>query len=265
MERLMLKEIYDFEILSCGKGFGSKERPALIAALSGTIQAVAGKEIFALNSEEALLIPPHTFFAVVEPKKEASFLSLSFEAEGFSLEEAALHHVSSQLIESIARPLQKAERYPLLELLLLRSAREDAIAPLKRSGSPALFFEAVGRMEQNLLNAPSVETLAEELGISLSKLKRIFARFSGMGAHEYLTDRRIALAKQYLREGRSVTETAALCGFANQAYFSAAFKKMVGCSPKEYLPKPAPESTPRPRAKKPAAPKRKTDMPSYLL
>lgn len=268
MERLNLIEIYDGAIHSEGRGFGSKESISLIAPLSGALLTTVGDQLFALHPGEALLIPPHTFFAVLEPKKEAAFLSLSFEAENFSLEEASLRPLGKELPESLARSLEEEERYPLLTLLLLGFLKTAPLSPFKKSGDAILFFEAAERLEKDLLNAPSAEALAEEMGLSLSKLKRLFARFAGMGAHEYLTDRRIALAKQYLKEGRSVTETADLCGFANQAYFSAAFKKNVGRSPKEYLAKPIAEKTvkpPKPRAKKAEKPQKKSDMPSYLL
>lgn len=265
MERMQVKEIYDAELLTKGRGYGARERYSIVAALAGTIQAVAGEEIFAVHAGELLLLPPHTFFAVVEPKKEASFLFLSFEAEPLSLEEPTLRPIPAPLAERLAASRLQPERYPLLELLLLDALKEAPMAPLHKSGSAALFFEAAAKLEQDLLNPPSVEALADALDLSLSKLKRIFARYAGMGAHEYLADRRISLAKQCLAEGRSVTETAALCGYANQAYFSAAFKKMVGCSPKEYLPKEPSKKAPQKKNSPPKKAKKKADMPSYLL
>ena len=52
--------------------------------------------------------------------------------------------------------------------------------------------------------------------------------------HEYYTFLKIALAKELLRQGETVTATARNTGFANQAYFSAAFKRVMGITPKEY-------------------------------
>ena len=48
-------------------------------------------------------------------------------------------------------------------------------------------------------------------------------------------DLKIEYAKELLSAGHSVTQTAALAGFANQAYFSAAFKRITGRLPKEYF------------------------------
>ena len=64
-----------------------------------------------------------------------------------------------------------------------------------------------------------------------------------MGVHEYFTLLKITNAKSLLKSGESVTKTAEICGFANQAYFSAAFKRVTGLSPKEYAPQR--EKTPR--------------------
>jgi AraC-like DNA-binding protein len=75
-------------------------------------------------------------------------------------------------------------------------------------------------------------------------------------------------AKELLVAGRSVTQTAEEAGFANQAYFSAAFKKTVGQSPKQfsmqYAQTGAPVSPKAPKKKK-QQPQNKRDLPSYLL
>ena len=83
-----------------------------------------------------------------------------------------------------------------------------------------------------------------------------------MGVHEYLTLLKITNAKTLLKCGESVTKTAEICGFANQAYFSAAFKRVTGLSPKEYAPQK--EKAPR-QAQKVAAKKQEKALPSYLL
>ena len=80
----------------------------------------------------------------------------------------------------------------------------------------------------------SVSDLADRLNISISNLKRLFAKYTNIGVHEYYTFLKIAQAKELLRQGKTVTDTAELTGFANQAYFSAAFKRITGKTPKEY-------------------------------
>ena len=51
---------------------------------------------------------------------------------------------------------------------------------------------------------------------------------------EYLTRIRIDKAKQLLKEGNSVKETAKLVGFCDVAYFNKVFKKHVGVTAAKY-------------------------------
>lgn len=231
----------------------------LLICQEGAFLAIAGAEAYALQAGEALLIPSHTFFSISQFEENSLCLSISFEGE--EIEATVCSKIAPSLARHLYEWFDEEECKPLVELILLRMRKEPSLTPIKNKRELSLFFEATALLEQDLINAPSPEALAARLGISLSSLKRLFANLIGIGVHEYLIDRRIDLAKQYLKSGRSVTETAALCGFANQAYFSAAFKKATERSPKEYIgSKKAPvspkESTHKPKQK---------EMPSYLL
>lgn len=80
--------------------------------------------------------------------------------------------------------------------------------------------------------APSVERLAQRLGISDRHLRRIFEAQLGVSPLQYLQTRRLLSAKQLLADTRlPVTEIALVSGFASVRRFNAVFTAHYGLSP----------------------------------
>lgn len=81
----------------------------------------------------------------------------------------------------------------------------------------------------------TVEDIASYVGLSRSHLFRSFQTVLGISPKEYLTDFRIKQSCLLLeRSDLSITAIANSIGFDNSLYFSKAFHKEKGMSPKEY-------------------------------
>ena len=81
----------------------------------------------------------------------------------------------------------------------------------------------------------TLDSVAEELNISLFYLSKLFRKNKGISFTEYLTQVRLEHAKKLLEEGQKcVKEVAYATGFNSQSYFSKVFKKYTGKSPSEY-------------------------------
>lgn len=76
--------------------------------------------------------------------------------------------------------------------------------------------------------------VAENSYVSVNQLCSIFKKCLGTTVIKYLTSKRISEAKKLLRNGKSITETSAECGFNDYANFIRTFTKTVGVSPKKY-------------------------------
>jgi AraC-like DNA-binding protein len=72
---------------------------------------------------------------------------------------------------------------------------------------------------------------AAALGASETHLVRTFTREHGIAPHQYLTARRLDLARHLLLAGRSPAETAAEVGFYDQAHFTRHFTRLLGVPP----------------------------------
>lgn len=82
---------------------------------------------------------------------------------------------------------------------------------------------------------PNTSELAKLCGISEGHLGRAFKAATGWQIHKYVADERIKAAKKLLAEEHMSCEAvAAKLGFNSPAYFSTAFRKITGKSPREY-------------------------------
>ncbi|QJD82075.1 response regulator [Cohnella herbarum] len=80
-----------------------------------------------------------------------------------------------------------------------------------------------------------VETLAQQVYINPSYLRGVFKKNHGMTVTDYITQRRMQEARSLLLEGQyKLSDIAERVGFQDPAYFSRAFKKYYGTSPRDY-------------------------------
>lgn len=90
-------------------------------------------------------------------------------------------------------------------------------------------------IEEHLAENVRLTTLAALVDLSPYHFLRAFRQSFGVPPHRYHIGRRIERAKAQLAEPvRSVTAIALSLGFAETSSFSAAFRRITGCSPSQY-------------------------------
>lgn len=245
----------------------SREMARMVIPLKNRLILTIGGKTFHLEDGQIALVAAGEYYSI---EKEAHLMQIGFIAEPSLCQGAYSLSGRHQIILDLLVDCQEDDPkiLPLCEYLLLCCQKENALQPQAISKDLPLFEQADAYLRERIEKNVSVDELADAIGISISHLKRIFARYAGKGAHDYFNDLKIEYAKELLAAGHSVTQTAALTGFANQAYFSAAFKRITGQSPKEFAgKKQATPSPTRPRTAKPKAKpiESKRDLPSYLL
>ncbi|WP_435579378.1 helix-turn-helix domain-containing protein [Gilvibacter sp.] len=80
----------------------------------------------------------------------------------------------------------------------------------------------------------NLDVLSTEGFVSKFHMLRLFKKYHGQTPSQYLTDKRLAVAKELLKTGASVTETCYAVGFKSLGSFSALFKRRNNISPKEF-------------------------------
>ena len=94
---------------------------------------------------------------------------------------------------------------------------------------------ATGYIDENLHRTITIEELCRELYISKNLLYKKFHDFFDCTVNEYITQKRLDLAKLMLDNTTdSSKKIAENCGFDNYSYFSRLFKKKNGISPRDY-------------------------------
>jgi AraC-like DNA-binding protein len=94
---------------------------------------------------------------------------------------------------------------------------------------------AAAWLQQHFSEDVTLTELARMTAVSPEHLSRLFRKETGVGFREYRNLLRLQKAEQLLKQrtGASVAEIAAECGFSDSNYFSVAFKKVYGISPKQ--------------------------------
>lgn len=90
-------------------------------------------------------------------------------------------------------------------------------------------------LDRNYDTPITVEDLSREVALSPYYLIRAFRRIYKQTPHQYLVARRIARAKELLRNSNlSITEICVEVGFESLGSFSTLFRKAAGLSPRAY-------------------------------
>ena len=83
---------------------------------------------------------------------------------------------------------------------------------------------------------PSLQELADEIGLSLKKLKEGFKQIYGDSVYSFLFDYKMEEARRLLESGdHNVNEVGLKVGYSTSSHFIAAFKKKYGTTPKKYI------------------------------
>jgi AraC-like DNA-binding protein len=89
---------------------------------------------------------------------------------------------------------------------------------------------------KNMAEPPSLQALADEIGLNIKKLKMGFKQIYGDTVYGFLFDYKMDFARQLLDSGSyNVNEVGLKIGYSTGSHFIAAFKKKFNTTPKKYL------------------------------
>lgn len=128
----------------------------------------------------------------------------------------------------------------LLQVLLIEAVRSTPEATDAASLLRGLADDRLAAALRCMHAAPerswSVAELAREANLSRSTFFTRFNKVVGLPPMEYLQAWRMALAKQYLRDGQgTIAEIAARVGYGSGSAFSVAFSRQVGRPPTHFM------------------------------
>ncbi|WP_282030286.1 helix-turn-helix transcriptional regulator [Winogradskyella eximia] len=146
--------------------------------------------------------------------------------------------ISFNLNSSIKSLYFKGKAYELLSLFFNRS--EDADIEqcpfLVDEVNVAKLKKAKDIIIANMAEPPTLQELADDIGLSLKKLKEGFKQIYGDSVFSFLFDYKMEVARKLLETGDyNVNEVGLKVGYSTGSHFIAAFKKKFGTTPKKYI------------------------------
>lgn len=133
--------------------------------------------------------------------------------------------------DSIEEELFRCE----LELFLLHALRDSTRSNRTiYSRSAQNYMAVVKLLNENINKNLTLTEIASQCSMSSANLKKIFHKYAGIGVIKYYTILKMKRAIQLLTDGQTVGEVSRALGYADQNYFSAAFKRELGCAPSVY-------------------------------
>lgn len=98
--------------------------------------------------------------------------------------------------------------------------------------------DVFGKLEKYIsthyMDKLTLSGISEKIHANGSYLSRLYKAKTGQNLFDAINKMKLKKAKEYLKEGKRISEVAALVGFEDASYFSRVFKKYENCSPRNY-------------------------------
>ena len=146
--------------------------------------------------------------------------------------------VNYNLNQSIKNLYFKGKAYELLSLYFNRNedANIEQCPFLVDETNVIKIRKAKDIIIARMAEPPSLQELADEIGLTLKKLKEGFRQIYGDSVYSFLFDYKMEVARKLLESNaHNVNEVGLKVGYSTASHFIAAFKKKYGATPKKYV------------------------------
>lgn len=128
----------------------------------------------------------------------------------------------------------------LIEYFLIQMLRHVVASGYMQGGvfaalSDARLKHAIGAMHEKPNHPWSLDELADIAGMSRARFAVNFRETVGVTPLDYLTDWRMSVAQNMLKQGKPIKSIAAAVGYQSQAALARVFSKRLGHAPSEWL------------------------------
>ncbi|MFT4143204.1 MAG: AraC family transcriptional regulator [Mobilitalea sp.] len=154
-----------------------------------------------------------------------------------SMDKSKLYQVCQELEYSFEDQAYAKELYQkilFLEFLiqLNRTAISNHINYLDSANANSKLIKIIEYINEHLTEELSIDVLADQFYLSRYYLMHFFKEETGYTIGNYITEKRLLLAKNMVQNGSTITEACFQSGFKNYSTFSRAFKKAFRTIPR---------------------------------
>ncbi len=145
-----------------------------------------------------------------------------------------------QGLRQISHDIEQEEPHYVLCAGLMRVLRILNMAepggPCRQAGSNAeqLVADVLAYLELYADEVGTVHSIADMFHVNASYLSTTFHDRMGVTLKQYITAKKIAVAKNMLAAGKTVSDAAFACGFSTTSHFISVFRRLTGITPNVY-------------------------------
>lgn len=113
------------------------------------------------------------------------------------------------------------------------ACRQEKLAFHPEARYNSKIIDIIEYISENLKENLSIDDIADSFYISKYYMMRLFKADTGYSIHQYITEKRILLARDLILKGESATNACSDCGFNDYSSFCRAYKRQLGILPSE--------------------------------
>jgi AraC-like DNA-binding protein len=216
--------------------------PTLALCLSGGVR-IQGRTTLDLAAGDLVVIEPGCWHEHLPHKSGCSSFGLGFlagrcdilffddtETLWGAVHEQPYRGIMDQLVATHEQPaaLRIGLRLPLVDQILAQVISDrSTFVDWKHPGVLAMAAHLWNHLHEPI----SADDIIAKSGMGRTTSYEMFRAFFGRTPQQELLVQRLDLARHLLRRGRSVTDAASLCGFANRAELTRAYRRRFGHPP----------------------------------
>ena len=222
----------------------------IFAVYHGHLDWTVGEETHSLRPGDFILVPTNVVHGAVDANLQVSkVIALHIAPDELpddlarALESLAVTRTRDPSVLDLVRRVfdEHRRKTPLLSSLapalaaLLISTLVDLSKDEERLESSRLVRRAQKALMEKYGTRPTVNEVADRLGVSAVWLTRCFIRETGASPGDWARSKRIFEAKQLLADGKLTTSDIAFeLGYSSGQVLATAFRKECGMTPTEY-------------------------------
>jgi len=260
-----IKDLYLFRISTPGEPIHSVYKPSLCIVAQGSKEFFLNDERYVYDPDNYLLVTAELPLVgqVLEASKEQSYLSLLLELDpslvGSVITEVGdiapqndsnvramnVSSLDTDLLDAVlrlVRLLDNPSEAPFLAPMITKeiiyrlwmgNQRDRLLQIVNSEGNASMIAKAIGLINEEFDQQLRVESIASELGMSVSGFHHHFKAVTAMSPLQYQKRLRLQEARRLLLGGRlNATDVAFRVGYNDSSHFSREYKSLFGLPPK---------------------------------
>ena len=168
---------------------------------------------------------------IYETGLETKVIILTAYADFAYAQEAIAYDVCGYVVKTAMMEMLPGAIEKAIQKLSDVTAKEEE---LPEKFSEDIFGKLQRYIEENYMKKVTLADISRDIHANASYLSRLYKSKTGQNIFDSINRMKLKKAKEHIAGGCRIFEAAELVGFEDVSYFSRVFKKLEGCSPREY-------------------------------